>query len=83
MKLTHEEVREWFLIRDHVRRAVQRLEVCNRCWRVRDEAHLIRIAQYRQECVHGLYCCRPDDEDGCLGSNHLARTLRLAEAIPN
>lgn len=67
MKLTHEEVQEWFLIRDHVRRAVQRLEVCDRCWRVRDEARLIRIARYGQERGHGLYCCRPDDEEGCLG----------------
>ena len=59
MKLTHEEAREWILIRNHVRRAVERLEVCNRCWRVRDEAHLIRIA--------GLHCCSPEDEGGCLG----------------
>ena len=59
MKLTHEEAREWILIRDHVRKTVERLEVCNRCWRVRDEAHLIRIA--------GLHCCSPEDEGGCLG----------------
>lgn len=67
VRLTQEEVREWFQIRNHVRDAVLQLEVCGRCWRVRDQSRLFRIA--------GTYCCRPDDDEGCLASR-TARTLR-------
>lgn len=57
MWLTQEETREWFQMRDHVRQSVMQLEVCDHCSRVRDRAHLIRVA--------GTYYCRPDDEEGC------------------
>jgi len=60
MTLTIEEAREWFRIRDRVKQAVFRLEVCGRCWRVRDLAKLIP--------VRGSYCCRPGDQNGCLAS---------------
>lgn len=58
MTLNLEETREWFQIRDHVKDAVLHLEVCDRCWRVRDLADLIE--------VEGSYCCRPGDKNGCL-----------------
>ena len=71
MRLNREEVQEWFQIRDHVRDAVLRLEVCARCWRVRDRTHLFRIG--------GTYRCRPDDEERCLASR-AKRTLRFPGA---
>lgn len=58
MTLTINEAREWFQIRDHVKEAVSHLEVCERCWRVRDLADLVP--------VEGVYCCRPGDPGGCL-----------------
>ena len=66
MRLTLEETREWFQIRDHVRQALLQLEVCSRCWRVRDLTQLIHIG--------GYYCCRPDDKDGCLARKSLPRS---------
>ncbi len=59
MTLTLKEAQEWFQIRDHVKEAVEHLEVCSRCWRVRDRAQLIR--------VEGGYCCRPGDKEGRCG----------------
>lgn len=58
MTLTIKEAREWFQIRDHVKDAVTHLEMCERCWRVRDQEHLV--------VVDGAYCCRPGDKGGCL-----------------
>ena len=58
MTLTLQETREWFQIRDHVKEAVRRLEMCSRCGRVREIAHLVH--------VQGNHCCRPGDKGGCL-----------------
>ncbi len=58
MKLTIEEAREWYQIRDRVREAVADLEVCSRCGRVRDKANLVGTSRY--------YCCRPGDKNGCM-----------------
>lgn len=58
MKLTINETREWYNIRDHVRDVVLRLEVCCRCWRVRDKAELVGAGP--------VYFCRPGDREGCL-----------------
>ena len=58
MSLTHDEAREWFEIRDRVKEAVQQLEACARCWRVRDLSHLVLL--------DGSYFCRPGHAEGCL-----------------
>ncbi len=58
MKLTLDETREWFQIRDHVKDAVQHLEVCDSCLRVRDITDLIHVADG--------YRCHPGDPKGCL-----------------
>lgn len=65
MRLTIKEAREWFQIRDHVKEAVAQLEVCERCWRVRDLEHLV--------LVDGVYCCRPGDAGGCLAARASTR----------
>ena len=59
MRLTQSEAREWFQIRDNVKDAVQHLEVCDACMRVRDLDSLIQIGEG--------WRCRPGDENGCLG----------------
>ncbi len=61
MMLSLEEAREWFEIRDHVREAVEQLEMCVHCGRVRDKSHLIRI--------RGQYRCRPDLRGDCWGDS--------------
>ncbi len=59
MKLTLDETKEWFQIRDHVKDVILHLEMCSRCWRVRDRENLIG--------TQSGYCCRPGDKNGCLG----------------
>ncbi len=60
MELTVEETREWCKIRDRVKHAVERLEVCSRCSRVRDLADLVMVGPD--------YFCHPGDKSGCLGT---------------
>ena len=58
MKLTLNETREWFQMRDNVKDAVLNLEMCDHCLRVRDMADLVE--------VNSGYRCRPGDVNGCL-----------------